>query len=116
MSDLDLFLSEVLRDVIDPPVRLTVAMVDRTTPGLVFNHRTHGTMTVVARSIVDPRYVMARKGEKTPGRAIPIRKSEMRTLAQAGEPMSCLCGSDLFTVTVDLTYRCRDCTRVWEGQ
>jgi hypothetical protein len=59
------------------------AMKARTTPGVVFNHPTHGTMTVVGESYVDHRYVMARKGDNTPGRAIPIRKSEMRTLAQA---------------------------------
>lgn len=58
-------------------------MKARTTAGLVFDHRTHGTMTVVKQSATDPRYVLARKGDNQPGRAIPIRKSEMRTLAQA---------------------------------
>jgi hypothetical protein len=57
VTDLDAFLSGVLRDVTDPPTRITVA----------------------------------------------------------GEPMSCLCGSDEFTIRGDGTFECRDCTRVWEG-
>ncbi len=92
MTPLDDFLTGVLRDVTDPPVTITI----RGEPYTCGCGSKHFTAVDGFNDVYECRACLS---------------------AYQGDPrpMSCLCGGNEFTVTADLTWQCRDCTRVWEG-